>query len=256
MSHRSGSVSLAALFCCTTLLAGGSLKVLKTTINATGGTATMPANFAMKVTCTPSGPTNQSITVPAGTVGNTLNGITAASQCTVTEPPIAHIAHLDACKGGGATWTTMYSAQPVTIIANGTVSVTVRNTLKCDPPSTVVCQKFTPSVTACGVAIALNRTVKGPNAYTVTVAPTAVTPSANSAPSSSSSCVSASNATVLLTNCAYYFSSAPTSVTLTASSSSGSLPTGFLWSGACSGSGATCVVSITQTPMTVGANFP
>ncbi|MEK7239058.1 MAG: DUF5979 domain-containing protein [Gemmatimonadota bacterium] len=234
----------------------GSLKVIKSVANSTGGPVPMPSAFAMTVNCTPSGPSNQAISVAPGPAGTTINGIAAPSQCVVTEAPLATIAHAEGCKGGSASWTTVISpAQPASISANGTTTVTVRNMLVCDKPVSTACLKYMPNNTACRIALMINRT-KGPITYTVTVSPAAITPSLNTAPSSASTCVNAGGTTVYQTTCAFFYNSYPTAVTLTATSSSGTLPPGFGWSGACSGSSATCVLSVVQSPLSVVANFP
>ena len=114
----------------------GSLKVIKSVTNSTGEAVVMPATFAMTITCTPAGPTNQPLSVPPGSTGATLAGIAAASQCVVTETALAPIANVKGCKGGSASWSTLYSpAQPVTIAAGGTTNVAVRNRLTCDNPA-------------------------------------------------------------------------------------------------------------------------
>ena len=235
----------------------GSLTVIKSVVNATGGPAPIPATFAMTVTCTPSGPTNQPVSVPPGSTGTTVSGIAAPSQCTVTETALAPIAHAEGCKGGSASWATAYSpAQPVQITAGGTTTVTVRNTLTCDKPVSTACLKYMPNNTACRLALMINRT-KGPDTYAVTVSPAAITPTLNTAPSTASACVNAGGTTVYQTTCAFFYNSYPTAVTLTASSSAGALPAGFNWTGACSGSSATCVVNVTPSmPPSVVANFP
>jgi hypothetical protein len=58
------------------------------------------------------------------------------------------------------------------------------------------------------------------------------------------------------TMCWFNYNTNPQSVTLTAVSSGGALPAGFSWSGACSGTAPTCVVSVTMVPLMVVANFP
>lgn len=234
----------------------GSLKVMKSVSNSTGGPVALPPTFAMNVTCTPSGPANQGIAVAQGPAGTTINGIAAPSLCTVTEPPLAPITHAEGCKGGSASWSTMISpAQPVAITANGTAMVTVRNTLKCDPPADTNCASPTQTTIGCRVSVNVKRT-KGPLIYSVTASPAATTPSPNIAPSTSSSCAIGAAAMINQTMCWFNYNTNPQSVTLTAVSSGGALPAGFSWSGACSGSNATCVVTVTQTPLMVVANFP
>lgn len=114
----------------------GSLRTIKTVINATGGLVSMPASFAMKVDCLPSGPTQQAIAVAPGSNGTTVGNIAAPSSCKVTEDQLASIQHAEGCKGGSASWTTLTApTQPVGISANATTTVTVRNTLTCDKPA-------------------------------------------------------------------------------------------------------------------------
>lgn len=134
-------------------------------------------------------------------------------------------------------------------------------------PATL-CQKFTPSVTACRAAIQVKRKTVGTNTYKVTVAPAALTPSLNNLPSNSASCVNAGSS-LLQTHCGYAFNSNPTAVTLTASSWSGTtpvaLPVGFFWSGACTyptnqnASGPVCLLTIVPNAGNTNsavANFP
>ena len=113
----------------------GSLRVLKSVVNATGAPAPIPASFSMMVDCTPSGPFHQGVSVAPGSVGTTIANIAAQSYCKVTEPLPSPIAHAEGCKGGSASWATLIApAQPVPITANAVTTVTVRNTLICDKP--------------------------------------------------------------------------------------------------------------------------
>lgn len=237
----------------------GSLRVIKSVANSTGGPVTMPAAFAMTVTCTPSGPTNQPISVPQGSTGTTVSGIAAPSQCTVTETPLASILHAEGCQGGSASWSTAYSpAQTVAITAGGTTTVAVRNTLTCDKPTSGDCPNPGMSTIGCRVTVTIKRS-KGPNIYSVLASPAATspTPTPNIAPSTSASCVIAGMAMINHVACWFNYSTNPTPVTLTATSSAGALPAGFFWSGACSGSSPTCPVSAKLImPPSVIANFP
>jgi hypothetical protein len=232
----------------------GSLTVRKVVVNTLG--VPTPATFNVMTHCSlgAATPVNTPVSVPAGQGVTLATPIAATSSCSVTEALAPPVLNVRACNGGSASWTANYSA-PVTIAANGTAVLTVTNTLTCEKPTGTACLKYTPNNTACRLALLINR-AKGPNTYTVTVTPAAITPSLNMAPSSASSCVSAGGSPVLQTSCAFFYNSSPTSVTLTATSSAGPLPTGFAWSGACSGSSATCLVSVTQSPVTVGASFP
>lgn len=119
------------------------------------------------------------------------------------------------------------------------------------------CYILMPGRTACSLGLQINRAKKGPkNTYTVTVSPSAITPSVNTAPSSASSCVN-TGSSALQTGCSFYYNSYPTSVTLTATSSPGSLPSGFSWFGACKSSGSNAMCIVTQgPPVNVVANFP
>lgn len=123
------------------------------------------------------------------------------------------------------------------------------------PGGPTACLKHPHNVTDCRLGLQIKRANKGPNTYTVTVSPSAITPSVNTAPSTASSCVNTGGALVPQTNCLFYYNSYPTSVTLTATSSPGSLPISFSWGLSCSGSGA-CTVTVTQVPVNVTANFP
>lgn len=114
----------------------GSLKVIKSVSNMTNGSVTMPTSYPMSVTCAPSGPTGQALLVPPGPTGVTVSNIAASSQCVVTEAALPPIADVKACNGGTASWTTMGSPSvAVTIPSGGTATVTIRNTLRCDPPT-------------------------------------------------------------------------------------------------------------------------
>lgn len=121
------------------------------------------------------------------------------------------------------------------------------------------CISYMPNRTNCILGLHINRGKVGSNTITLAVLPSALVPTVNAAPSSSASCINAGN-TVLQTHCVYYYAAVSTSVTVTATSSSGSLPAGFGWTGPClgssGGSSSTCVVTVTQSLTQVGANFP
>ena len=234
----------------------GSLKVVKSVNNATGGPVTLPASFAMTVSCTPQPLQNPSIAVAPGPVGTTISNIDAPSQCTVTEAQLPPIAHAEGCKGGSASWSTVISpAQPVPITANTTTNVTVRNTLTCDKPTGTNCANPTQTSIGCRITVTVKRT-KGQPIYSVIVSPAATTPTPNIAPSTSSSCVIAGNAMINQTTCWFNYNTVPQLVTLTATSSTGILPAGFSWSGACSGTTAVCTLTATPTQLIALANFP
>jgi uncharacterized repeat protein (TIGR01451 family) len=116
----------------------GSLKVVKSVVNATGGPAPIPATFPMTVDCTSPGPAHQAVSVAPGGAGSTIANIPAQAYCTVTEAALGRIGRVQGCNGGTASWATVVGpAQGVTISANGVATVTVRNTLTCDkPPAT------------------------------------------------------------------------------------------------------------------------
>ena len=114
------------------------------------------------------------------------------------------------------------------------------------------------STIGCRVTVTIKRS-KGPNIYSVLASPAATspTPTPNIAPSTSASCVIAGMAMINHVACWFNYSTNPTPVTLTATSSAGALPAGFFWSGACSGSSPTCPVSAKLImPPSVIANFP
>ena len=242
---------------CDAAPATGTLRIIKSVVNATTGPAPIPATFAMTVTCTPSGPSNQSIAVAPGAAGHSIGGIAAPSHCTVVEAPLAPIAHAEGCHGGSASWTSVVSpGQPVAITTNGTTTVTYRNTLTCDKPNNTNCPDKTLTTIGCRVTVTIKRS-KGPLIYSVTASPVASYPTPNILPSTATSCVIAAGAMINQTTCWFNYNTNPTPVTLTATSSAGALPAGFSWSGACSGSSATCVVSATLSmPPSVIANFP
>lgn len=106
----------------------GSLKVIKSAFNMTGGPATLPGSYPMTVTCPGSTPAVQSISVPNW--GNvTVSGIRAPGTCTVTEnPPSA--GNAEACHGP-TTWRTYIAPASIPIYANAVSTVSVRNELIC-----------------------------------------------------------------------------------------------------------------------------
>ena len=251
-----GIIITNTLTCDTPTSKTGSLKVIKSVNNMTNGSVTLPTTYPMSVTCTPSGPTSQTLAVPPGPAGATISNIAASSQCVVTEAALPPITNVKACNGGSASWTTMGSpSNPVTIPSGGTATVTIRNTLRCNPPTNDNCANPTQTSIGCRVSVNVKRS-KGPLVYSVAVSPAATTPTPNIAPSTSSSCAIGAMAMINQTMCWFNYNTNPQSVTLTAVSSGGALPAGFSWSGACSGTSATCVVNVTQVPLMVIANFP
>ncbi len=125
------------------------------------------------------------------------------------------------------------------------------------------CTKFSPTMTNCGLGLNISRINKNSFTYNVAVSPASPLVSVNTAPSSSSQCVNSGTSTA--TNCYLFYNSSPQSVTLTASSSSGSLPVGFKWIAGtglpCNNStSATCTVNITNLTSQVAggitASFP
>jgi hypothetical protein len=120
---------------------GSALQITKQVVNTLGGPT--PAIFDMSFNCTPSGPSAAQVPVPAGPVGWTFLGIAPNSSCTVTEAPLPSIPNFNGCPMiggpvplfGSASWVTTYApSQTVTLAANTTTTVTVTNTLVCDPP--------------------------------------------------------------------------------------------------------------------------
>ncbi len=234
----------------------GSLKVIKSVNNMTNGSVTLPTTFPMSVTCTPSGPSSQVMAVPPGSAGTTLGGIAASSQCVVTEAPLPPITNVKACNGGSASWTTIGSpSSSATIPSGGMATVTIRNTLRCDPPAVSDCPNPTQSTLGCRITVTIKRS-KGPAIYSVTALPPATTPTPNILPSTGAACVIQGNAMINQVTCWFNYNTNHTAVTLTATSSAGALPTGFSWSGACSGSSATCLLSASPIQKLVTANFP
>jgi hypothetical protein len=89
----------------------------------------------MTVNCTPSGPVNQAVAVSTtNPAGLTITGIAANSVCTVTEAPLALVAHAPDCGGGWAHWT-YQPPQTAMIYSNLTAHVTMTNWLQCGPSS-------------------------------------------------------------------------------------------------------------------------
>ncbi|HEY4942184.1 MAG TPA: DUF5979 domain-containing protein [Rhizomicrobium sp.] len=109
----------------------GSLQIYKKVVNTLG--LPTQALFPVAINCTPSGPNIPFRLIPWGIGPNLpISGIAAASQCTVSETPPPPVTSTSACGGGSASWAATFApAQPVTIVANQTVIVTVTNTLKC-----------------------------------------------------------------------------------------------------------------------------
>ncbi|MDP1890449.1 MAG: DUF5979 domain-containing protein [Gemmatimonadaceae bacterium] len=255
VAQTTGIIITNTLTCDTPTSKTGSLKVIKSVSNMTNGSVTMPTTYPMSVTCTPSGPTSQALAVPPGPAGATISNIAASSQCVVTEAALPPITNVKACNGGSASWTTMGSpSSSVTIPSGGTATVTIRNTLRCDPPSVSECPNPAQTVIGCRITVTVKRS-KGPLIYSVTVSPTAPMPNVV-APSTPSSCVIGASAMINQTTCWFNYSVNPTTVTLTATSSAGALPAGFSWSGACSGSSPTCVLTASPIQKIVTANYP
>lgn len=232
----------------------GRLRVVKSVINQVAGSVTLPTTYPMSVTCTPNGPGNQSISVPAGSVG-ALISVPAPSQCVVTEAPLPPLTNVKGCPSGTASWTTMGSpSSPVTIPANGVATVTIRNILNCDKPPVADCPNPNQTTIGCRITVTIKRK-KGAPIYSVLVSPTAPMPNVV-APSTPSSCVIGSNVMINQTTCWFNYSTNPTTVTLTATSSTGVLPTGFSWSGGCAGTNPICVLPASMVQQLVTANFP
>jgi len=244
------------LTCNTTNPVKGRLRVVKTVINQVGGSVTLPTTYPMSVTCTPYGPGSQSISVPAGSVG-ALISVPSPSQCVVTEATLPPLTNVKGCAGGTASWTTQGSpSAPVSIPAGGVATVTIRNTLTCNTtPPPVDCPAPNQTTIGCRITVTIKRK-KGAPVYSVLVSPPATTATPNIAPSTGASCVIGSNAMINQTTCWFNYLANSTTVTLTATSSTGALPAGFFWSGACAGNFMTCVLPASLTQQLVTANFP
>ena len=129
---------------------------------------------------------------------------------------------------------------------------------KCNKPVSTACTYLTNKITDCGVGLQINRDKQNTNIYTVTASPaSALTTYINPGQSSSSSC--ANTFSTSPTTCAFYSKNYSTSLTLTATSSAGSLPTSFKWygGGACNNtSSPTCIIPIAAPgSISVIANF-
>lgn len=257
VAQTTGIIITNTLTCDTSNPGKGRLRVVKTVINQVGGSVTLPTTYPMAVACTPYGPGSQSISVPAVSIG-ALISVPAPSQCVVTEAALPPLTNVKGCAGGTASWTTQGSpSAPVTIPANGVATVTIRNTLRCNstPPPVADCPGPNQTTIGCRITVTIKRK-KGAPIYSVLVSPPASTASPNIAPSTGASCVIGSNVMINQTTCWFNYLVNPTTVTLTAISSTGVLPTGFTWSGACTGNNPTCVLPASLTQQLVTANFP
>jgi hypothetical protein len=105
------------------------------------------------------------------------------------------------------------------------------------------CTVFSRTRTSCGFSLQIDRGKKSATTYTVSVTPSSPLLSANMSPSTASQCVNAASG-ALVTGCTYFYNTSPTNVTLTAIPSSGSLPSGYSWTGCTSIMGAQCTVNV------------
>lgn len=115
----------------------GTLNVRKVVVNNTGGPAPIPPAFSTVTHCSgnaASPSTHTPVAVPGGQTVTQPGPVAAGMVCSVTETLPAPIAALEACKGGGASWTASYSP-PVTIVDGQTALLTVTNTLNCAKPT-------------------------------------------------------------------------------------------------------------------------
>jgi Domain of unknown function (DUF5979) len=234
----------------------GQIQIHKRVVNRVGDASMqLPTSYPMTVTCTPQGPTAQTVQVPPSSAGSATVTVPAPSQCIVTEAPLTPMTGVKGCRSGKASWTTTGSpSAAVTVAPGATASVMVVNTLACDPPPVADCPNPTKSSIGCRVTVTIKRT-KGAPVYSVLVSPAATVTTPNVTPSTGASCVIGSNVMVNQTTCWFNYNTNPTTVTLTATSSTGTLPSGFNWSGACSGSSPSCVLPATLTQQLVNANF-
>ena len=223
------------------------------------GSNAVPGTYTFGITCTGgsgpyTGPATVNLVVPPNPSVTTLN-VPQGSTCTVTEsPPTPSSAWAPTALFGGSTspinilgpWQAAIGPMPVN------TGMTVTNQSVANPQG---CPNPTQTSIGCRATVTIKRT-KGPAVYSVLVSPPATAPTPNIAPSTGSSCVIAGGAMINQTTCWFNYNTNSTAVTLTATSSSGTLPPGFSWSGACSGSGATCLLNVTPIPLNVIANFP
>lgn len=231
---------------------GGTLQIHKSVVNTLS--VPTPASFNMTATCSGMAPVavvvpvNSTVTVPP-------NGqIPDGTVCNITETMPPQVTGVRACPSGKANWVSS-NPGPLTIHAAQTTGTIITNTLECDKPLALECPNPTQTTIGCRGTVTIKRT-KGPAIYSVLVSPPATAPTPNIAPSTSSSCVIAGGAMINQTTCWFNYNTNSTAVTLTATSSTGTLPAGFSWSGACSGSSATCLLNVTPAPLNIIANFP
>jgi hypothetical protein len=222
------------------------------------GSIAVPGTYTFGITCTGgsgpyTGPSSVNLVVPSNPSVTTLN-VPQGSTCTITEtPPTPASAWGSSAMFGG-------SSSPITIMGPwkakiGPMPVNTGMTVTNQPQTTKGCPNPTQTTIGCRATVTIKRT-KGPAIYSVVVSPPATAPTPNIAPSTASSCVIAGGAMINQTTCWFNYNTNTTAVTLTATSSSGTLPTGFSWSGACSGSSATCLLNVTPVPLNIIANFP
>lgn len=235
---------------------GGHLTVNKVIVNTTGGSAPIPPTFDVAAQCMlgTTNTLNVTLPVPSNSGLSAAPLIDVGSICSISEGLFPKIQNLKQCNGAAASWTSSYSG-PVTMVAGG-ATMTAANTLTCDKPPVVDCPNPSPSSIGCRAVVQIKRN-KGTATYSVSVSPAAPV-NQNNAPSTAASCVLPGGGTLPQTMCWFNYSTNPTPITLTASSSTGSLPTGFSWSGDCNGSGssATCVLNVSPTLLNATANFP
>jgi hypothetical protein len=213
----------------------GHLVIIKDAVPDSNQSFVFQTNFSSDFTLDDDG----GVVTPFTTIPNQKTFDLAAGAYTVhelgttgyTTSSISCVDHLGRPVKDTTTNVPMSLAQ-ITLPANETVTCTFVNK---PAPTPTACFEYAPNVTACGVGVQINRT-EGANTYKVKVNPTAMTPSVNPTPSSSSQCVNTPGS-ALQTNCAYYYGAYPTALTFTATSSAGALPAGATWSGGtCSGS--------------------
>lgn len=112
------------------------------------------------------------------------------------------------------------------------------------------CAHTYPDRTLCYLGLQIKRAKTGPYDDIVTVTP-GISPSVNTLPSNETICKNTSGGN-LQTNCSFFYPTYPTTVTLTASSSSGTAPIGFSWGpGVCASFGSALTCTYTVNPSTL-----
>lgn len=247
-----GSVYQATVCCGIVAPATATLKIVK---KVSQPPSTQAFNFTM------AGPGLTGATLDDdGTNGNplsnakTFGNVGAGVPLTVTEDAVSGwtVSSIVCLPASGTT----VNLATRTLTANLTPGANVTCTFN-NQPVTKGCPPPAQTTIGCRATVTIKRT-KGPAIYSVLVSPTAPFPN-TTPPSNATSCTINGGNQIPQTTCWFNYSANSTPVTLTATSSLGSLPPGFFWTGACSSSGSnpTCLLNVTlANPPIVTANFP